>query len=104
MAGNLVQMDYERIQFVSNGFKVAQGIVTAIWAIAYAQLEVMKMSAFMAPPIVAKLTEWQQNIREKGTKLAETCGEFSQDLAQAINDHKKGDVAGKKYFMKGIRL
>ena len=104
MAGQVVQMDYEVITAVSKGFAAAKLVVIAVSVVVIAQLEVYKAAAFMAPALVAKFTLWQQNIRDKTKKLADMLQEFSDDLAKAVDDHKRGDVAGKQYFMKGIRL
>ena len=104
MSGNVVQMNYDRTEGVAKGFDMARMIVNAVAMVVLAQLEVMKASAFMAPPIVARITQWQQDIRQKTKTLSDKLEEMAKDLRDAINDHKRGDVAGKQYFMKGIRL
>jgi len=50
----------------------------------------------------AALAQYLDNIKQKVQNLAKICQEFSDDLANAISDHKKGDVQGKRYFGEGI--
>ena len=102
MASQVVQMDYEVITAVSNGFKAAEAVVKIVAAATIALVETYKVSAFFCPPLIAYYTQWQQNIREKSKTLAAKLAEISDDLKQAITDHRNGDVQGKAYFMKGI--
>jgi hypothetical protein len=95
-------MDYEVITAVSNGFKAAEAVVKIVAAATIALIESYKVSAFFCPPLIAYYTQWQQNIREKAKTLAAKLSEISDDLKQAVQDHKNGDVQGKRYFMKGM--
>lgn len=103
MATQVVQMDYEVIQGVSDGFKAAQAAVQAVAAAMIAVVLGYAASAlFTCPPLVTYYLQWAKLIQDKSKKLADKLEEISDDLKQAIGDHRGGDVAGKSYFMKGI--
>ena len=104
MAGNVVQMDYERVEGVAKSFDNSRTIVNMVAKAVIGTLDSIKSALFFAPAIVARITQWQQDIRQKTKTLSDKLEEMAGDLRDAIEDHKRGDVAGKKYFMKGIKL
>jgi hypothetical protein len=104
MADTVVQMNYDRVEGVAKGFDVAEQIVSAVAQLVIQTLEMMKSAPLVGQLIAPRLTQWQQDIREKSRALMKKLNEMAQDLRDAIEDHKRGDVAGKKYFMKGVRL
>jgi hypothetical protein len=102
MAGNVVQMDYEVISDVSKGFKTAQEGLTTVGKVLEALIQVLRAMAFLSMGTSAALAQYLDVIKGKVNNLAKLCSEFSSDLARAIDDHKKGDVKGKKYFGEGV--
>jgi len=103
MAGQVVQMDYQVIGDVSKGFGTARDMLTTIGKVLEALVQVLRASAFFGAVMNLALANYLDVIKQKVQKLAKLCDEFSKDLAAAINDHKKGDVQGKRYFGEGVR-
>lgn len=103
MAGQVVQMDYAVIGDVSKGFGIARDTLNVISKVLQALVQSLRAASFASFGTSAALAQYYDVIRQKIDKLAKFCDEFSNDLAQAINDHKRGDVQGKRYFGEGIR-
>jgi hypothetical protein len=102
MATQVVQMEYDVIQSVADGMMTAKDVVLAVAQAMHMILEGFKMSSFLCPPLIVYYTQWQELIKKKSKTLADKLEEMSNDLKLAIGDHKRGDVQGKAYFMKGI--
>ncbi len=98
MAGQIVQMDYAVVGDVSKGFANAEGVLKTIGTALKVAIEVLRATAFFSLGTSAALACYLENIKDKVDHLAKVCNEFSVDLAQAIEDHKKGDIQGKRYF------
>ena len=103
MAGQVVQMDYEAIQRVSNGFNTAKQTLTGVGKVLEVLINVLRATAFFSLGTSAALANYLELIKKKVEKLAKICEEFAGDLAKAITDHKNGDFQGKRYFGEGIR-
>lgn len=103
MAGQVVQMDYEAIQRVSQGFTTAKETLTRVGQILEVLINVLRATAFFSFGTSAALAQYLDVIKQKVQKLAKICEEFAGDLARAISDHKNGDFQGKRYFGEGIR-
>lgn len=102
MASTVVEMDYDVMNAVSKGFK---GVATSLKAIGKAlevAIQILRAAAFASMGTSLALANYLDVIKQKVEKLAGICEEFATDLAQAINDHRKGDVRGKRYFGEGI--
>jgi intergrase/recombinase len=104
MAGQVVQMDYAVVGEVSKGFSTAAQTLRTIAKILQALVQTLRAMAFASMGTSLALANYYDTIRQKMEKLAKVCEEFSQDLARAIDDHKKGDIKGKKYFGQGISV
>ena len=102
MAGNVVQMDYTVIGDVSKGFGTARDTLTTVGKVLELLVNVLRATAFASLGTTAALAQYLDTIKVKVNNLAKVCNEFSDDLARAIGDHKKGDVQGKRYFGEGI--
>jgi hypothetical protein len=102
MAGQLVQMDYQVMSEVSKGFSTAAQMLTTIGKVLEALVQVLRAMAFASMGTSLALANYLDVIKGKVNNLAKVCTEFSQDLARAIDDHKKGDVTGKRYFGEGV--
>ena len=103
MAGQVVQMDYAVIGDVSKGFNVASQALKVVSTVLKALVESLRMASFASFGTSMALARYYDVIRQKVDKLSKMCDEFSGDLAGAINDHKRGDVQGKRYFGEGVQ-
>ena len=104
MAGNVVQMDYGVISEVSKGFGTAADVLTTVGKVLEVLIGILRATAFFSAGTSLALANYLDVIKGKVNNLKKICQEFSGDLARAVDDHKKGDVAGKKYFGQGITL
>jgi hypothetical protein len=104
MAGQVVQMDYAVIGEVSKGFGTARDVLNTVGKVLEVLVGILRATAFFSFGTSAALAQYLDTIKQKVLNLAKICQEFSDDLAQAINDHKSGDIQGKQYFGKGITL
>jgi hypothetical protein len=102
MAGQVVQMDYAVIGDVSKGFGTARDVLNTVGKVLEVLVGILRATAFFSFGTSAALAQYLDNIKQKVNNLAKICQEFSTDLGQAIGDHKKGDVQGKRYFGEGI--
>lgn len=104
MATQVIEMDYGVITTVSKGFKATADALKALGKILAAAIQVLRAAAFFSMGTSLALANYLEVIKKKVQNLAKLCTEFSQDLARAVTDHKKGDIKGKRYFGKGIEL
>jgi hypothetical protein len=102
MAGQVVQMDYAVVGGVSKGFGTASQTLTMVGKALEVAIGILRATAFFSLGTSAALAQYLDNIKQKVNALAKLCIEFSGDLARAIEDHKKGDVQGKRYFGEGV--
>ena len=102
MAGQVVQMDYTVIGDVSKGFGTARDMLTTIGKVLEVLVGILRATAFFSMGTSAALAQYLDVIKTKVNALAKVCNEFSDDLARAIGDHRRGDVTGKHYFGEGI--
>jgi hypothetical protein len=102
MAGQVVQMDYKVVGDVSKGFATSRDVLKAVGQVLEVLIGVLRAAALFSFGTSAALAQYLDNIKKKVEALAKVCNEFSDDLARAITDHKKGDVEGKRYFGEGI--
>ena len=103
MAGQVVQMDYAVIGDVSKGFATAKDVLGTVRKVLTALIGALVAASFFSFGTNAAMIRYLKNIVDKLKKLEKVCGEFSGDLARAIDDHKRGDVKGKRYFGEGVR-
>ena len=104
MAGQVVQMDYAVVGDVSKGFATSQQMLTMVGKALEIAVQVLRAMAFASLGTSLALANYLENIKNKVNSLAKLCGEFSNDLARATDDHRRGDYAGKSYFGKGIKV
>ncbi len=102
MAGQVVQMDYAVVGDVSKGFGMSAQTLTVVGKVLEVAIGILRATAFFSLGTSAALAQYLDTIKNKVNNLAKLCNEFSGDLARAIEDHKKGDVQGKRYFGEGI--
>jgi hypothetical protein len=102
MAGQVVQMDYAVIGDVSKGFGTAANVLTTVGKVLEVLVGILRATAFFSLGTSAALAQYLDNIKNKVNNLAKICNEFSGDLGNAIGDHKRGDVQGKRYFGEGV--
>jgi len=102
MAGQVVQMDYAVIGEVSKGFGTARDMLTAVGKVLEVLVGILRATAFFSMGTSLALAQYLDTIKTKVNNLAKVCNEFSNDLARAVGDHKKGDIQGKKYFGEGL--
>jgi hypothetical protein len=98
MAGQVVQMDYAVVGDVSKGFGTARDVLNTVGKVLEVLVGILRATAFFSMGTSAALAQYLDNIKQKVQNLAQLCQKFSDNLARAINDHKKGDVQGKTYF------
>jgi hypothetical protein len=103
MAGQVVQMDYAVIGDVSKGFGQVAQMLTMVGKVLEALVQVLRAMAFASFGTSLALAQYLDNIKNKVNNLAKVCNEFSGDLGNAISDHRRGDVQGKRYFGEGVR-
>jgi len=103
MAGQVVQMDYEQMQAVSNMYKTSSETLRTVAKALEVAITLLRVSAMLGNFMAPKLIKYLENIKKKCLNLAKICDEFSEDLARAVGDHKKGDIKGKRYFGEGVR-
>lgn len=104
MAGQVVQMDYAVIGEVSKGFGTAADVLTTVGKVLEVLIGILRATAFFSAGTSLALANYLDVIKGKVNNLAKICKEFNGDLARAIDDHRKGDVQGKRYFGQGISL
>jgi hypothetical protein len=97
-------MDYNVISEVSKGFGTAADVLTTVGKVLEVLIGILRATAFFSAGTSLALANYLDVIKGKVNNLAKICREFSGDLARAIDDHKKGDVTGKRYFGQGITL
>lgn len=102
MATQVVQMDYKVVGEVSKGFALSRDMLNAVAKVLEVLIEVLRSLAFVSLGTTEALAQYLENIKSKIQNLANICNEFSNDLAQAIDDHKRGDIKGKHYFGEGV--
>ena len=103
MAGQVVQMDYTVVGYVSKGFGTARDMLTTIGKVLEVLVGILRATAFFSMGTSAALAQYLDNIKQKVNSLADICqNRFAQPLSAAIGDHRKGDVQGKRYFGEGI--
>ena len=102
MAGQVVQMDYAVIGDVSKGFGTAANVLTTVGKVLEVLVGILRATAFFSMGTSLALAQYLDNIKGKVNNLAKICNEFSGDLGNAIGDHKRGDVQGKRYFGEGV--
>jgi hypothetical protein len=95
-------MDYGVITNVSKGFKATADALKALGKILAAAIQVLRAAAFFSAGTSLALANYLEVIKKKVQALAKLCTQFSKDLADAVTDHKKGDIRGKRYFGEGI--
>lgn len=103
MATQVVQMDYQVVGEVSKGFSTSKDVLTTVGKVLEVLIGILRAAAFFSLGTSAALATYLENIKNKVNKLASLCNEFSQDLSRAIQDHKNGDIKGKRYFGEGLR-
>jgi hypothetical protein len=97
-------MDYNVISEVSKGFGTAADVLTTVGKVLEVLIGILRATAFFSAGTSLALANYLDVIKGKVNNLAKICREFSGDLARAIDDHKKGDVTGKRYFGQVITL
>lgn len=102
-SADVVEMDYDVIKSVSDGFRAAAEALEAIGKILEVAIQALRAAAFASLGTSLALANYLENIKKKVEKLAALCQEFSGDLARAIQDHRRGDYRGKSYFGEGVR-
>ena len=102
MAGQVVQMDYAVVGDVSKGFGTSSQTLTVVGKVLEVAVGILRATAFFSLGTSAALAQYLDNIKQKVNNLAKLCNEFSNDLARAIDDHKRGDIQGKRYFGEGV--
>ena len=103
MAGQVVQMDYAVVGDVSKGFGVAAQTLDTISKVLAVLVQILRAMALASLGTTAALAQYLDTIQKKCANLSKICNEFSGDLAAAVQDHKKGDFQGKRYFGEGVR-
>lgn len=98
MAGQVVQMDYEVIGQVSKGFTERSAQAKLIGQVTNTIITALLANPFVSMTIGPLLQRINTLVQKKTQDISKTCDEFASDLKKAIGDHKKGDVAGKRYF------
>ncbi len=98
MAGQVVQMDYSIIGSVSKGFQTSAEMLDGVGKALEIAIDILRATAIFSFGTTAALAQYLTVIKQKVEKLSKACTWFSQNLAQAIGDHRKGDVEGKHYF------
>ena len=103
MATTTVQMDYKVISDVSKGFKTSADVLNTVAKVLEVLINILRAMAFASMGTTLALANYLEQIKNKIKPLAKLCMEFSGDLAAAVGDHRKGDIAGKRYFGEGVR-
>lgn len=103
MAGQVVQMDYAVVGEVSNGFGTAAQTLDMISKVLAALVQVLRAMALASLGTSMALAQYLDTIQKKCANLSKLCREFSGDLKAAVEDHKRGDFEGKRYFGEGVR-
>lgn len=101
MASQVVQMDYPVVTSVSKGFKAAHDTLVAVGKALEAAITTLRTLAFFGVALAKALADYLQVIKTKVDKLAKLTQEFSDDLARAVEDHKKGQYNAGSYFGEG---
>jgi hypothetical protein len=100
--GTVVAMQYQPVLEVSRGFQQAAQILRTIAKVLQALVQILRAMAFASMGTSLALANYLDVIRQKCEKLAKVCEEFSQDLARAVDDHKKGQYKAGSYFGEGV--
>jgi sulfite exporter TauE/SafE len=102
MAGQVVQMDYAVVGEVSNGFGVAAQTLRTVAKVLGILVQILRAMALASLGTSLALAQYLDTIQKKCENLAKISDEFSKDLKGAIEDHKRGDFQGKRYFGEGV--
>ena len=102
MAGQVVQMDYAVVTDVSKGFSTSEQVLTTVGRVLEVLIGILRATAFFSAGTSLALANYLDVIKGKVNNLAKVCKEFAGDLSRAVDDHKKGDIQGKRYFGEGI--
>lgn len=102
MATQVVQMDYEVVTAVSKGFDAAAQSLRTVAKVLEVLINILRATAFASMGTTLALARYLENIKKMIEQLAKVCDEFANDLARAVNDHKRGDIKGKSYFGEGV--
>lgn len=103
MASTTVQMDYGVVQQGSKVFSTVADMLRNVAKVLEVLINILRASAFLSGGTSLALANYLENIKNKIKPLAKLCDEFSGDLSRAIQDHRRGDVQGKRYFGEGVR-
>ena len=102
MAGQVVQMDYAVVGDVSKGFGMTSQALTVVGKVLEVAIGILRATALFSLGTSAALAQYLETIKNKVNNLAKLCNEFSNDLGRAIDDHRRGDIQGKRYFGEGV--
>ena len=102
MASQVVEMDYSVVDKVAKGFDSTAKSLKMIGKVLEVIIQQLRAAAAAALGMSAVYANYLENIKKKVEKLAKICDEFANDLRRAIQDHRRGDYRGKRYFGEGI--
>jgi hypothetical protein len=95
-------MSYGPVTQISKNYQMQADMLKAVAAALKAAAMALKMSLFGAI-MFAEVIRRFELVAKKSENLAKLCEEFSNDLARAVDDHKKGDYKAATYFGEGVR-
>lgn len=102
MASQVVEMDYSVVDKVAKGFDATAKSLKMIGKVLGVIIQQLRAAAMATMGMSAVYANYLENIKKKVEKLAKICEEFAGDLRRAIQDHRRGDYRGKRYFGEGV--
>lgn len=91
-------MDYEGVNGIANGFDAVSDVLRTVSTILEAAITILRVTAFISLGSTEWLRMYLENIKPRVDQLAATCGEMSQDLKAAVQQHRQADEAGAGQF------
>ena len=98
MAGQMVRMDYPKVQAAEKNFRQQSDVILSVGKAAVAIFTVLEMSSFMCPPMAQWYGRCKDAVDKKSKELSTTLIEFADDLKEAVALHQGADTSGEGKF------
>lgn len=93
-----ISMDYEQILGVASGFDDTAEALKAVGQVLQMVIQTLRATAAFTLGMNEIWARYLENIKKEVDNVREICEENARELRQAVQDHQRGDAAGKRYF------
>ena len=98
-----VEMDHNVVGQAAKMFMTTADMLKNVAKILEGLIQMLRASAFFSAGTSLALANYFENIKNMINNLVKVCEELGGDLMRAVEDHKRGDIRGKRYFGEGVR-